>query len=277
MAGTVTPPPINVSAAAPGYAPVSPSSQLPAPAPGLVVRAQLEQRLQQYAEGYWREMLVKLMREQSAYMEGGEVKLLNPAVGMDFLVVSHADQYMCLNPEVSMQHALFHALRNLQPYAKVSDVTELSAGPLTAVAALSHFLFGKGEAVATDINRLSINLATKNIPALEQAFSSALVGSSPICVGMFSYDMAQDSWLTGAWLGSIPLRLEGMLHKRKDNSFTFSGGVRAYDNTYDANRSTHRELIGEEAARVLVAIQSYLGAVPYTIAIKGEMPIVIER
>jgi hypothetical protein len=278
MTNTVTLPPINVNAAAPGYAPVNkPGAQFPAPNPGVVVKAQHEQRLQKYAEGYWREMLIKLMREQSAHMEGGEVKLLIPAIGMDLLVVSHADQYMCFNPGVSLQQALFFTLRNLQPYAKVSDVTELSGGLLTPVAALSHFLFGKGAAVATDINRISIDPATKTIPVLEQAFSSAPIGSSPISIEKFSYDTAQDSWLTGAWLGNISLRLEGVLHKRQENNFTFSGVARAYDDTYDANRSTHRGLIDEQATSVLAAIQRYLGAVPYSISIRGEMSVVIER
>ena len=46
-------------------------------------------------------------------------------------------------------------------------------------------------------------------------------------------------------LGDITLRLNGTLSVKKDCTFSFSGNIRAFDDTYDFNASTHRGWFGE--------------------------------
>lgn len=273
---TVTLPALNITAVAAPYDPISPGLQFPAPNPGIINQAQMFQRFTYYADGYWREMLMRLTGELESAMNNGELSFINENWKRDMTLVPLADNYMCFNPQVSVLQALHQVARTYTPQVQVKDATRMSGGILTPVAALGHFLFGKGEPVATDLSRLGLNLSSTPIPLLEAAFASATQGASPVYIEKVPYNTAQDSWITAAWLGNISLKLEGVVHKEGER-LSFQGTAKAYHDLYDGNKSTHRDGLAEGSTAVLDAVQRHLSAQPYQIAIEGVQPISIER
>lgn len=277
MSTTIQLPAISVSAAAPGYAPIR-GLPSPAPNPGETFNAYMLQRFPHYAEGRWREMLIKLTDEQSRYMKDGKITSLTESIRRDLTMLPLADNFLCKNPHLSPGQALFQMARNYDPRRdKLSEARELSGSVLTPVAALSHFLNGDGAEVRTNINNLGLKLSSStHMPELEKLFASAPYGSSPLRIDKMAYKTGNDSWGTGLWLGSISLKIEGIVHKGKDN-LKFVGNAKAYHDLYDANKGTHRDALSEKATSVLAAIEEYLKGTPYPIAIQGELPINIER
>lgn len=246
-----------------------------APNPGHIMQALAFQRYSVYAEGYWREILTKLLEEQKTAMRDGKVVFLTNGLVVDFRVLPIADNYMCVNPSVTAIQALHYA-HSIRPLPNIDEVKNLSGGVLTPVAALSHFLNGNGGEVKTNINSLGLRLSTTHIPQLEGAIRAAPIGSSIVNVDKVTYKTGQDSWATGLWLGSITLKVEGTLHK-SEQSIRFEGVARAYHDRYDANKSTHRDALSESATSVLAEVERFLKGTPYLVAIEGEFPILISR
>jgi hypothetical protein len=268
-------PAINVTAVTSAYDPV-PGLQFPAPNPGVINQANMFQRFTFYADGYWREMLMRLTAELEPALRDSELSFINENWTRDMTLVPLADHHICLNPQVSVLQALHHVAKGYTPQTVVKEATRMSGGVLTPVAALGHFLLGKGESVVTDLNNLGLNLSVTPIPQLEAEFSKASQGSSPVYIERVPYNTAQDSWITAAWLGNISLKLEGVLHKDGER-LSFQGAAKAYHDIYDGNKSTHRDGLAESSTAVLDAVQRHLGATPYEIAIEGAQPISIQR
>lgn len=199
-----------------------------------------------------------------------------PELNIDMLKVPLADKYMCLKPDSSSMEAMRQAISGWGHKKTIVDARELSGDVLTPFSAWSHYMEGNGADVTTRLDRPGLNLSGAKIPALENAFANAMVGSSPINIAKVPYNTKQDSWITWTWLGHITLKIEGIVHKRHDGGVSFSGVARAYNDTYDFNASTHRLELGEAAT----AGGLYLGGTkgkPYQIVIQGEVPISINR
>ncbi|MHC8353389.1 lipid II-degrading bacteriocin [Pseudomonas sp. RT4P38] len=113
--------------------------------------------------------------------------------------------------------------------------------------------------------------------SLESAFAVAPLGRTAIALDKVPYDTASNSWVTGVWLGNITLKIEGTITKHENGRLSFNGGARAYNDIYDANTGTWRTAIGENATSVLAAVEKYLNAKPYEIAIQGTNVIAIDR
>lgn len=143
--------------------------------------------------------------------------------------------------------------------------------------ARDHFLYGNGAAAETNINSLGLNLSRTSIPMLENALAAAPVGRTVIALDKVPYNTSSDSWMTASWLGNITLKIEGTIIKQDNGKLFFQGGARAYNDIYDANPSTFRSSVGENATSVLAAVEKYLNAKPYEIAIQGTALIFIER
>ncbi len=286
MSNGIVLPPLNIGAVADVGSGSSPTGGLfsrhstgggawNAPNPGQIVQAMALQRFAVYSDGYWREMLIKLLDEQKTVMHDGRVTYISNNLSLDFRVLPVADNYMCVNPAVTVIQALHHA-NSLRPMPQMDEVRRLSGGTLTPFSALSHFLNGNGGEVRTNINSLGLNLSKTAMPQLDAIINSAPVGRTNITIEKFPYKTGQDSWATGLWLGSISLKLEGVLDK-SDQSIRFEGVARAYHDLYDANKSTHRDALSESATSVLAEIERFLKGTPYPIAIEGDLPVLIER
>jgi hypothetical protein len=276
MSNGITLPPLRVTATAPGYSASSSGPSYPAPNPALVFIAQQEQRNEFYSQGLWREMIIKITKEQEPSIQNGVAFGIIHSIVRDMQAIPFADNYICLNPNISPAQALNYTLHNFKA-GSVPESTGLSGGLLTPVAAFGHFLYGKGATAETNINSLGLNLSGTAIPMLESAFARAPLGRTTITWDKVPYNTGLNSWLTEAWLGNITLKIEGTITKHENGKLSFNGGARAYNDIYDANPSTFRDAIGENSTRVLAAVEKYLNAKPYEIAIKGTNVITIER
>ncbi|MBC3419537.1 lipid II-degrading bacteriocin [Pseudomonas sp. RW3S2] len=278
---TIELPPINVTATAPGYAPPK-GGVFPGPNPGYVQLEQARQRNESYGAGLWREMMIKVCNEQKTYMPDGVIGatgIIN-AFKIDCLTLQWADTFKAHNPSQSAAQALNYVWHNTQPPRTIPEThmpQEFSGGVLTPVAALGHFLYGGGSQASTSINSLGLNLNATPIPALDQALISSSVGSSRIVLDKVPYNTANDSWLTGLWLGNITLKIEGSVTKYADGRISFDGEARAYNDIYDANPGSWRSAFGESATQVLSEIQRHLEAENYAIEIKGAYPISLQK
>lgn len=276
MSNGITLPPLRVTATAPGYSASSSGPSYPAPNPALIFIAQQEQRNEFYSQGLWREMVIKITKEQEASIRNGVAVGIVQSIVRDMQAIPFADNYICLNPNMSPAQALNYTMRNFKA-GSVPESTGLSGGTLTPFAAFGHFLYGKGATAETNINTLGFNLSSTTFPMLEAALASAPIGRTAIALDKVPFDTFSNSWLTGTWLGNITLKIEGTVSKQESGNISFSGGARAYHDIYDGNLGTWRSAIGESATAVLAAVQKYLNAEPYQIAIKGTHVITIDR
>jgi hypothetical protein len=277
MANGFTLPALNIRAVAPAFSSSTLGLAPPMPNPAVAVAAQHPLRLQMYAEGYWREMIIKHMEEVIRQTQNGWRYNPTAELSFDLLKVPLADKYMSLNPHALSTDAVREALSGWGFKRKISEARELSGGILTPFSAWSHYLDGSGADVTTHLTRLGLNLSATKIPALESAFASAIVGTSPINLPKVAYNTGQDSYITWAWLGNITLRIEGTVHKSHDGRVSFDGAARAYNDTYDFNASNHRSEIGEAATSGGRLLDSIKKGKPYQVIIQGELPISIQR
>ena len=261
MNNGITLPPIDVTATAPEYAPPQSGGAWPAPNPAVVFTAQQEQRNVFYAQGLWREMTIKVTNEQQAYIKNGVAVAVVQSIVRDMQAIPFADNYMCLNPNMSAAQALNYTMRNYKA-GSVPEAIGLSGGTLTPLAALGHFLYGNGAAAETDINSLGLRLSQTTIPMLESTLAHAPLGQTFITLDKVPYNTGSDSWTTEAWLGHITLKIEGTIMKHENGKLSFNGAARAYHDIYDANPGAFRNAVGENSTSVLAAIQKYLNAKP---------------
>ncbi|MHC8329392.1 lipid II-degrading bacteriocin [Pseudomonas sp. LB1P83] len=269
-------PPLDITAVAPGYTPPAAGGAWPAPNPALIFVAQQQERNQFYSQGLWREMIIKITNEQQASIRNGVAVSLVASVVRDMQAIPFADNYICLNPNMSPAQALHYTSRYFKA-GSVPESTGLSGGVITPIAALGHFLYGNGASAEANINSLGLNLSRTPIPMLEAAFAAAPIGRTVITLDKVPYNTSSDSWMTASWLGNITLKIEGTMIKQENGRMNFNGGARAYNDIYDANPSTFRSAVGENATSVLAAIEKYLNATPYEISLKGTNLIFIER
>ena len=276
MSNGLTLPPLDITAFAPGYSSPTRGVSWPSPNPALVFTAQQQERNAYYSQGMWREMIIKITDEQKPYIKNGIATSIVQSIMRDMQTIPFADNYICLNPNISPAQALHYATKNFKA-GSVPESKGLSGGLLTVFAAFGHFLFGKGATAETNINSLGLKLSSTTIPMLESALINAPTGQTAIVLDKVPYNTGSNSFLTEMWLGNITLKIEGTIMKHESGKLSFNGGARSYNDIYDANPSDFRSAIGESATRVLAAVEKYLNAQPYQIAIKGTNVITIER
>lgn len=199
------------------------------------------------------------------YMKNGNLILVSGDRLLDLSKIPVVDKVMALHPMGSLREAFGQAYGVFGQNISVADTRALSGGKMSAFAALAHYLAGTGAEVKTNLNRIGITPATTPISALENAFNQASIGSTAITLDNEAYKTMQGAWMTRAWLGHMTLKIEGVIHKTPHNTLSFEGKARAYNDLYDASRSTHRGLIPEASAAILDALEKYLNAKPYVI------------
>lgn len=163
------------------------------------------------------------------------------------------------------------------PYAEIisSSDGELSGGVYTPVAALYHSFMGGGTPMWTNLNNLGLDFEVSDFPQIQNAMESAGQGVTGLYIDKVAYSTEEDSIITGAFLGNITLKVEGEITKVGDHA-TFTGTVKGWDDTYDANASIHRSELAEHATELLNIIQTHTPAAPYQIQLVGEVPINLE-
>lgn len=149
---------------------------------------------------------------------------------------------------------------------------ELSGGVYSPAAALFHSIAGSGTPMWANINNLGLHFEIGEFGKVHSAMMSADQGVSHLYIDKLAYATSNDSLVTGAFLGDITLKVEGNINKMGE-AVSFSGSVKAWSDTFDANLSSHRSEFGEASTKVLNFIQTYSPAQPFEIKLIGELPI----
>lgn len=145
----------------------------------------------------------------------------------------------------------------------------LSGSGLTALHALTHAIFGNGEAMSFPIERTGISVDLCNKKSFMDAVRDAPFGSSRIDQ-RFSHDTFENAFTTGATLGHVTLRLQGDLHKAESGGWILNDGtLRAFNDVYDADRSNHRGGVAEVGTALLQTLIQR----PFPILIPGELSV----
>ncbi|HGM5492918.1 TPA: lipid II-degrading bacteriocin [Serratia fonticola] len=150
---------------------------------------------------------------------------------------------------------------------KRDAVKEFTGGVVSPVAALAYYVLGNGEERMIKIENIGLKLKVSDIPPVMSVINSGQVGVFKISSN-FTRDTSKDGMIPAAYLGNITLKTEGVLSIQKNGTWNYNGVIRAYNDTFDANPSSHRGALGESATTILRA----LNGKPYTISIPGELP-----
>ncbi|MBO8135828.1 lipid II-degrading bacteriocin [Dickeya fangzhongdai] len=148
------------------------------------------------------------------------------------------------------------------------DSERLSNGLLAPVDAFYHYIFGDGSERYVNINDVGFDIKAAQISPIMNIVNSDAVGRFDIS-GNFNRNTSLDGVIPAAYLGNITMRTEGVLTISSDGSWQYDGVVRAYNDTYDANPSTHRDMLGEWSTGIL----DKFSGTPYDIRIPGELEV----
>ncbi|MCI8209018.1 hypothetical protein AUC61_05655 [Pseudomonas sp. S25] len=146
---------------------------------------------------------------------------------------------------------------------------QLSGDYLTAIHALTHAMFGSGEPMDFPLNRTGISVDLSSKQAFMDAVRQAPVGNSTIDQRV-SHNTYDDSYSTGGALGYITLRAQGELQKSQSGAWILNNGtLKAFDDLFDANSSTHRSGMAELGTAMLRPLIRE----PFTIRLPGEISV----
>lgn len=196
---------------------------------------------------------------------------LHAKIELKFLAA--ADQLCAEGGEVKTAlNRIVHSLKACQQineyiikYPTVGRV--FSGGLLSGMHAIQHSIDGKGEAATFPIQNIGLQVNLSQIPDVMNAIHSARpVGMSSVDV-KFPYNVGKDSASSWLVLGNITLRVVGQVDKNASGTWSFNGAIRAYNDKYDANPSSHRSWLGESLTSILGKVMKY----DYPIIIPGEI------
>ncbi|MEI7375931.1 lipid II-degrading bacteriocin [Dickeya chrysanthemi] len=148
------------------------------------------------------------------------------------------------------------------------DSEKLSDGIMAPVDAFYHYVFGDGSDRYVNINDVGFDIKTTQISPIMNIVNSDAVGRFNINSN-FNRNTSLDGVIPAAYLGNITMRTEGTLTISSDGSWQYDGVIRAYNDIYDPNPSTHRDMLGEWSTGVL----GKFSGTPYDIGIPGELEI----
>lgn len=241
------------------------------------------------------EVINLAVAEYQEYWTNRSIQLFNTYDGYDMLGAT-LDKLATTNPEQFHTAMLGYAYYEeiLQPGDGVGDVqaavdnhgnelpenyeaydNTFEGNFATPFAAMSHYLFGEGEDMNVSIRNLGLEVSPNDVivngvNALDSfIYNDNLVGTAEVNVAKFAYNTADDSVITGAYIGNMSLKLEGDFTRFADGSWEFNGELRGYSDLYDFNPSTHRSWAQETFTNIV----NTLPGTAYDINIQGSLPV----
>lgn len=137
----------------------------------------------------------------------------------------NADRNLVLHPGISVYDAYHFAKPAPNKYDYRSmNMKQMSGNVTTPIVALAHYLWGNGAERSVNIANIGLKISPMKINQIKDIIKSGVVGN-------------------------ITLKTEGTLTISANDSRTYNGVVRSYDDKYDFNASTHRGVIGESLTR----------------------------
>lgn len=149
------------------------------------------------------------------------------------------------------------------PPSSQNMLTDKAFAPL---AALYHYAFGDGSAMAVDLGQLSFNFDRNNLPPINNILSGVHTGEFNINQSI-GYDFATSDRWAWSYLGRVSLNLSGTLKVDPAGNWNFDGRVNGVSDRYDANPDAKRGQIGELLTQILARIPNHT---EYEIFMQGE-------
>lgn len=157
----------------------------------------------------------------------------------------NADRNLVLHPRISVYDAYHFAKPAPNKYDYRSmNMKQMSGNVTTPIVALAHYLWGNGAERSVNISNIGLKISPMKINQIKDIIKSGVVGN-------------------------ITLKTEGTLTISANDSRTYNGVVRSYDDKYDFNASTHRGVIGESLTR----LGAMFSGKEYQILLPGEIHI----
>ena len=131
----------------------------------------------------------------------------------------------------------------------------------TAKKAFQHYIEGSGDPVRAPFDQL--NTAGVLPTDFQEVRDSIILGPGGYSIdGRLTYTESGENF---AVFGDVTLRLQGTLQVQ-EGGWKFRGTLKAFDDLYDFNPSTHRSFMGE----LSTAVGRYTPGTPYWIEIRGS-------
>ncbi|EAA3682889.1 colicin [Salmonella enterica subsp. houtenae] len=148
------------------------------------------------------------------------------------------------------------------------QISRLSGDVTTPITAWAHFLWGDGAARTVNLTDVGLRIQPNQISPVMDLVKGGAVGTFPVNA-KFTRDTMLDGIIPASYLGNITLQTTGTLTINSLGAWSHDGVVKAYNDTYDANPSTHRGLLGEYSTSVL----RHFSGTPYEIQMPGMIPV----
>ncbi|MBD1600240.1 lipid II-degrading bacteriocin [Pseudomonas typographi] len=155
-------------------------------------------------------------------------------------------------------------------YGTPTLTEELSGNTFTIMKAYSHYLMGKGVPLTWRLENTGITPTVAKLPDLQRAISLAGTGITNIDINM-AYDAGLDSSVAKYVIGNITIRAVGKIVRPESGPITFNGEIRAYNDLYDFDKSTHRSILTEAATTAGRLVGQRAKATPYEIQLPGAI------
>lgn len=146
--------------------------------------------------------------------------------------------------------------------------TNTATQKITPQSALEQFKDGSGTPLRMSFQDVDTSAVT---PTYFDSFNKKLAGAEPGSeIKIDAKQPFSTGGAEGAYLGNITLRMQGVLSVGEKGAWSFKGALKAYDDVYDFNKSSHRSVVGE----LSTLVGSKMSGKPYDIQIRGEKPMV---
>ncbi|HBQ3191058.1 TPA: lipid II-degrading bacteriocin [Klebsiella variicola subsp. variicola] len=190
-------------------------------------------------------------------------------ISQNVLVFCSADTALVLNPRIAVYDG-FHKTKWAPSKFnfKTQSQEKFSGNVTTPIAAFGHYLWGEGKPRTVDLSTVGLKVQANQIDPVMIAVKNNAAGTYQIS-GNFNRNTFIDGDIPGLYLGNITMKTEGTLKIDAKGNWDYNGVVRAFNDTYDANPSTHRSKSAEDLTTLLRLTQG----TPYEIRIPGELKV----
>jgi hypothetical protein len=178
-----------------------------------------------------------------------------------------ADRILIQNPKANVYDAMINNNRSKYDYITM-QMKQMSGDSTTPITAWANFLWGDGSPRTVNLPDVGLRIQPNQISPLMDIVGSGAVGTFAIN-SKFTRDTMLDGIIPASYLGYITLHTTGTLTINSLGAWNYTGTVKAYNDIYDANPSTHRGQLGEISTQVL---RHFTGK-PYEIEMPGSIPV----
>jgi len=179
----------------------------------------------------------------------------------------NADRLLIQHQNVTPYGAITNSSRGKYDYLTM-QMKQMSGDVTTPITAWANFLWGDGSIRTVNLLDVGLRIQPNQISPVMDVVRSGAVGTFAIN-SRFTRDTMLDGIIPASYLGHVTLHTTGTLTINSLGAWNYNGSVRAYNDVYDANPSTHRGQLGEISTQVL----RHFTGTPYEIEMPGSISV----